>query len=240
MPETDGLGEYPISVVKIFGPTIQGEGMYVGTLCTFIRTAGCDNRCAWCDTKYAQDIGVGYLKAYEDVAIEASRPNTEIVVITGGNPALQLHLGKLVKYLQQQCGKKVHIETQGTIWRECFRYADHITISPKPPSSANPLELDDLAEFIRQFKGNENFELKIVVFDHADLRYAIDIREYYRKIPMTFQVGTDIEVHKDQYTDELIKHYRELVHLCQEKPELRNIRILPQIHTLLYGDERGR
>jgi len=42
-----------IRISEIFGPTIQGEGPLIGTPTVFVRTAGCDYRCTWCDTLYA-------------------------------------------------------------------------------------------------------------------------------------------------------------------------------------------
>lgn len=44
-----------IPVLEIFGPTIQGEGMVVGRKTMFVRTAGCDYRCAWCDSAFTWD-----------------------------------------------------------------------------------------------------------------------------------------------------------------------------------------
>lgn len=44
-----------IPVLEIFGPTIQGEGMVVGQKTMFIRTAGCDYSCAWCDSAFTWD-----------------------------------------------------------------------------------------------------------------------------------------------------------------------------------------
>jgi len=42
-----------LPVSEIFGPTIQGEGEHIGRRAVFVRLAGCDSRCSWCDTKYA-------------------------------------------------------------------------------------------------------------------------------------------------------------------------------------------
>src|SRR5207247_11308106 len=42
-----------VRISEIFGPTIQGEGPLIGRPTVFVRTAGCDYRCAWCDTLYA-------------------------------------------------------------------------------------------------------------------------------------------------------------------------------------------
>ncbi|MDF0142324.1 7-carboxy-7-deazaguanine synthase QueE, partial [Staphylococcus pseudintermedius] len=44
-----------IPVLEIFGPTIQGEGRVIGRKTMFVRTAGCDFRCSWCDSKFTWD-----------------------------------------------------------------------------------------------------------------------------------------------------------------------------------------
>lgn len=44
-----------IPVLEVFGPTVQGEGMVIGRKTMFVRTAGCDYRCAWCDSAFTWD-----------------------------------------------------------------------------------------------------------------------------------------------------------------------------------------
>ena len=57
MPKQDGSGWKlsKIPVMEIFGPTIQGEGMVIGQKTMFVRTAGCDYSCSWCDSAFTWD-----------------------------------------------------------------------------------------------------------------------------------------------------------------------------------------
>src|SRR4029079_17763230 len=85
----------PIRISEIFGPTIQGEGPLIGRPTVFVRTAGCDYRCTWCDTLYA------VLPRYHDARVaispadimarvdELTGGHPTLVTVSGGNPALQ-------------------------------------------------------------------------------------------------------------------------------------------------------
>src|SRR5690606_39988469 len=57
LPILDGSGwkMSKIPVIEIFGPTIQGEGMVIGQKTMFVRTAGCDYSCSWCDSAFTWD-----------------------------------------------------------------------------------------------------------------------------------------------------------------------------------------
>ena len=99
---------YP--VMEIFY-TIQGEGAWSGNASYFIRLAGCDVGCVWCDVKESWDAS-GYPAWTTDEIIEKFEPsNCKMVVITGGEPAMY-DLTNLTVGLKNK-GYKVHIETSG-------------------------------------------------------------------------------------------------------------------------------
>src|SRR5947208_16829453 len=84
-----------IRISEIFGPTCQGEGPLSGRPTVFVRTAGCDYRCAWCDTLYA------VLPEYSEEWVSMTPPqimtrvnelaegHPVLISLSGGNPALQ-------------------------------------------------------------------------------------------------------------------------------------------------------
>jgi len=112
-------------VNEIFN-SVQGEGYWSGLPVTFVRLQGCNLRCFWCDTQYALN-GAGTKMAINEITKLCTR---EVIVLTGGEPLLQPNVKDLVFVLLQQ-GKRVHIETNGTIYQDmqnCW-----ITVSPKPP-----------------------------------------------------------------------------------------------------------
>lgn len=119
---------YP--VVEIF-TSIQGEGFHMGKGATFIRLAGCNLRCCWCDTQYSFDTSKARWMSSQEIIKTNHMPHPH-VVITGGEPTLY-NLEPLVSELHK-AGKYVAIETNGTnpIPREWG--IDWITVSPKPDS----------------------------------------------------------------------------------------------------------
>ena len=91
--------------------SLQGEGMYHGTAAYFIRLAGCDVGCTWCDVKESWDAEQHELVEEDDLVELAMNSGTKIVVITGGEP-LMYNLDNLTAKLQR-VGLKTHLETSG-------------------------------------------------------------------------------------------------------------------------------
>lgn len=139
---------YP--VVEVFH-SIQGEGFNVGKTAIFVRLAGCDVGCSWCDTKHSwssqgKELGV-------DLLVEqVKKTNPEIVVITGGEPLMH-DLTELTNAL----GFKVKcLETSGT--HPLTGDFEWITLSPKkhrPPLKENYQRVSELKVVIDQ---DEDFD----------------------------------------------------------------------------------
>lgn len=113
-----------MKVVEIFD-SMQGEGDWMGVMCTFVRFAGCNLSCSFCDEAKK------YSKAKEmsiEKIVEKCKQN--IVVLTGGEPTIQPQLRELVAALHS-AGHSVHIETNGTNYVPCE--VDWVTVSPKAP-----------------------------------------------------------------------------------------------------------
>lgn len=92
--------------------TIQGEGSYSGRAAFFIRLAGCDVGCVWCDVKESWDLSEHPLQTIDFLLNEVVTSGTNFVVITGGEPAMY-DLTTLVNRLKEQ-HIEVAIETSGT------------------------------------------------------------------------------------------------------------------------------
>jgi 7-carboxy-7-deazaguanine synthase len=136
--------------------TVQGEGQYTGSAAHFIRLAGCDVGCPWCDVKDSWDVTRHPKRTIDALVAEASGHPSRIVVITGGEPLMH-DLGPLAKSLRA-AGFRTHIETSGAYplsgeWH-------HICLSPKKFKPALP-EVFGAAH-----------ELKVVVFNKHDLQWA--------------------------------------------------------------------
>lgn len=121
-----------LKVIEIFD-SIQGEGIFMGVPATFVRLAGCNLACPWCDTKYSwigqtgRSVSITEMTE-EDIALQC---NQDMIVITGGEPCLY-NLDDLISLLHK-FEKTVNIETNGTLPTPLA--ADWITCSPKPQAN---------------------------------------------------------------------------------------------------------
>lgn len=146
---------YPI--IEVF-ESLQGEGTHSGLGATFIRLAGCNLRCSWCDTSHSFDVDKAPTYTTEEL-IEAFSFKQPIVVITGGEPTLH-DLGPLVRALHRQ-KKVVCIETNGTNPIPVEWGIDWITVSPKPQSGYKiACRADELKYVV-----DDQFELACIRFD---------------------------------------------------------------------------
>src|SRR5690349_17446266 len=89
--------------------SIQGEGFYQGHAAYFIRLAGCDVGCVWCDVKESWDAGLHKEVELEKMVSNAKQSGTGIAVVTGGEPAMY-NLEELTELLRAQ-GIQTNIET---------------------------------------------------------------------------------------------------------------------------------
>lgn len=241
------MSKFP--VLEIFGPTIQGEGMVVGRKTMFVRTAGCDYSCAWCDSAFTWD---GSAKeeirqmTSEEIIKELKEKGGNYfdhVTISGGNPALLKDLGELIDSLHQ-AEIEVAIETQGSRYQDWFLKVDDLTISPKPPSSKMKTNWSVLDNIIEQMSENHHLEhtsLKIVIFNEEDLEYAIEVHERYPKVALFLQVGNDelAEEESEHLASYLLQRYEWLIEKVMANARLNHVRVLPQVHALVWGNKRG-
>lgn len=151
------LDDHKLPIMESFD-TIQGEGTYTGHAAFFIRLAGCDVGCLWCDVKESWQIQQNQWLSYDSIYELVNKSVAEIVVVTGGEPLL-FELSELTSILKKN-NKRTHIETSGAhpmsgIW-------DWICLSPKKFKAP----VDDVYE--------QANELKIIVFNKSDFKWAED------------------------------------------------------------------
>lgn len=236
-----------IPVMEIFGPTIQGEGMVIGQKTMFVRTAGCDYSCAWCDSSFTWDgSGKDLIRQMEAEEIwnELKAHGGEsfsFVTISGGNPALLKNLNELITILKDN-NIKICLETQGSKWQDWFYEIDELTLSPKPPSSKMVTDFDVLDSIVSKLQDkSQNFSLKVVVFDDQDYEYARHIHNRYPDVPFYLQVGNDdiTTIDNGNLISRLLEKYEVLINKVTGDSELNNVRVLPQLHTYIWGNKRG-
>lgn len=235
--------------MEIFGPTIQGEGMVIGQKTMFVRTAGCDYSCSWCDSSFTWDgTGKDFVRQMEAEEIwselkKLGGDGFSFVTISGGNPALIKNLQYLIQLLKEN-NIKICLETQGSKWQDWFFDIDELTLSPKPPSSNMVTDFDVLDTIIKNLDKNnssQHISLKVVVFDDQDYEYAKKVHQRYPDIPFFLQVGNDdiTTTENHQLISSLLGKYEWLINKVLKDSDLKNVKVLPQLHTYIWGNKRG-
>lgn len=101
--------------------SINGEGRRAGQLALFIRFAGCNLRCSYCDTMWANEPGVAYTWMTKEEIYDLVRESgVENVTITGGEPLLQKDIKELLCFLAEDKNLFIEIETNGSVAIEPF------------------------------------------------------------------------------------------------------------------------
>jgi 7-carboxy-7-deazaguanine synthase len=242
-----GQRETTIRISEIFGPTIQGEGLLIGLPTVFVRTGGCDYRCSWCDTLHAVDSE--YRDQWAPMSVDAiwqditqlsgGRPIT--VSLSGGNPAIQ-PLGGLIEKGHGE-GYRFALETQGSVAKPWFSDLDYLVLSPKPPSSGMVTDWTVFDDCLSAAAGKPVVALKIVVFDDADYAYAKEAASRYPQLPVYLQPGnhTPPPPDDDNARIDLDGIMDRMLWLVEKVSTDRwfDVRVLPQLHVLLWGNKRG-
>ncbi len=233
----------PIQLSEIFGPTIQGEGAQMGRPTIFVRTAGCDFRCSWCDTMYAVDTD--HAKDWRKVTANdimaeierLSRHTPMSVTLSGGNPAMQ-PLEDLLD-LGRDKGYSFSMETQGSLCRDWFSKLDHLTLSPKAPSSGMETDWQLLEDCAAAAGPDTDVSLKVVIFNQEDYEYAQFASRLFPELPLYLQAGNHC-VDQKQSAD--IPGVLDRLRWLAEKvadDRWDTACVLPQLHVLAWGNARG-
>jgi 7-carboxy-7-deazaguanine synthase len=150
-------------VAEIFR-SLQGEGKDQGLITTFVRLAGCNLDCRWCDTRYARSGGEDLTR--DGVLAEVDALGCRRICITGGEPLLQAgELLPLLSALHHE-GYAIGIETNGTLDFRPFQPFASICMDVKCPSSGEESDLSLLAHLT----GEDS--VKFVVAGEEDCEYA--------------------------------------------------------------------
>ena len=112
-------------LVEIF-ESLQGEGRNMGRPCVFVRFAGCNLACPWCDTDVARRFSLSLC----DLVAEIGQYRPKSVVLTGGEPTLAEGMPELVAALKER-GYWIAVETNGTGDVDWLGFVDYVACSPK-------------------------------------------------------------------------------------------------------------
>lgn len=202
-----------LRVNEIFD-SIQGEGVWTGLPCTFVRLHGCNLSCDWCDTKYALKGKAPIEMSPGDMVSELLRREPQVVVWTGGEPLLQIAAIRQV-WPAVTGAKSFFVETNGTINPGAPNIFDWVVCSPKPPHYA----------VAPDFKFHE---LKVVIDSAGALEVAHELAHRYEQAAISLQPVNNS------------KHWREII--VQSLPRMvaqdpfgraTRFRLSVQLHKLL-------
>lgn len=238
-----------IPIAEIFGPTIQGEGPHVGMQTLFVRVAGCDFKCAWCDSKFAWKID-GSIKRYgtkelADILVqECNNSKCSNVVLTGGNPCLY-DFKEVIDILHNN-NITVDIETQGSKMPDWLLDVDLLVISPKAPSSKQPDVYKTVNEYMKLLSSiRQKVAIKIPVFNEEDFEFAMKyyaLVDYYREkgvdIDLYLSVGNTNTTEAGDISKRVLSDYEKLINMVANS-YMQRVFILPQVHTLVWGNKQG-
>lgn len=238
-----------IPVAEIFGPTIQGEGPHVGMKTLFVRVAGCDFKCAWCDSKFAWKIDGSIIrydtKELADILVqECNNSKCSNVVLTGGNPCLY-DFKEVIDILHDN-NITVDIETQGSKMPDWLLDVDLLVISPKAPSSKQPDVYKTVNEYMKLLTSiRQKVAIKIPVFNEEDFEFAMKyyaLVDYYREkgvdIDLYLSVGNTNTTEAGDISKRVLTDYEKLINMVANS-YMERVFILPQVHTLVWGNKQG-
>ena len=214
--------------------SIQGEGSLVGVPSVFIRTSGCNLRCAWCDTPYTSWRPEGADLALTRILDEVKAHPARHVVVTGGEPMIAPEIVPLTERLHG-LGLHITIETAGTVFAPVA--CDLMSISPKLSNSTPEGDCAARHDRLRiqpavllELMARYEYQLKFVIGKPAEVEEARALVEQLgaaRARVILMPEGTD--------RDRLRERSVWLAEVCKEE----DFRFSPRLHVDLYGNRRG-
>lgn len=220
------MGEIEFNVVEIFN-SIDGEGKRTGELATFIRLAGCNLRCSYCDTAYGLDFKSGTPMKISEIIDKCKEYDNKNITLTGGEPLARIWIEDLIERLALE-GYEVNIETNGSIplykhpkWKNVFYTMDY-----KCPSS----QVEDAMDKNNLKFLDEDDVLKFVVGSEEDLDKTWAILDEYKPKAQVYISPVFGKIEPVQIVNYMKEHQK----------VFKNARVQIQLHKIIWKpDERG-
>ncbi len=219
-----------LKVSEIF-VSIQGEGIDVGRVASFIRFTGCPLKCRFCDTQYAKTGGS--LFSIEELIFRLEKLGFSDIVVTGGEPLVQDEIESfIVELSKKDWVRKIFIETCGIFFKkDVFTDKVFLNISPKPPSMMDIDAKRLLDGYISLFPDRVN--VKFLFANEKDFLFAMDIVneniDFFQKNGIVFQ---PVELPGEDYV-ESVRKVIDFIKRNKAVVSKFEVKIIPQIHKLL-------
>ena len=158
------------NLVEIF-ESLQGEGRNVGRPCVFVRFAGCNLNCPWCDTETARKFDL----TLDELVAEVKTHKAKSVILTGGEPTIQQGMPELVARLKAE-DYWIAVETNALVDADWLAFVDYVACSPKAEFADRYAQACALrrADEVRVVASSE----KVAAFCRQ-IRKAISATDYY-------------------------------------------------------------
>jgi 7-carboxy-7-deazaguanine synthase len=219
--------------------SVQGEGTLVGVPSVFVRTSGCNLRCAWCDTPYTSWQPEGEERSLDSIVDQVNSYGASHVVITGGEPMIAPQIEELTAELAERLRQHITVETAGTV--DANVRCDLMSISPKlanstPHTRDNGRFADQherlryQPEILRRLIQLYPYQLKFVITDPSDVQQVnaivSDIGASRSRV-LLMPEGVDASI--------LAQRGRWLADIAKRE----GFRMAPRLHIDLWGNRRG-
>lgn len=214
-----------IPIIEMF-LSIEGEGIRAGRPCTFIRTAGCNLRCSYCDTTYSYEGGT--MQSIQQIVDHVEQLGCGAVTITGGEPLLHKEVREKLIPRLLELDYQINIETNGSIDLNKLPYRWHpniiLTVDWKSLSSGmndkmlcSNIELIDYKDVLKFVVGTtEDLREMARVINTYAIKAQVFVSPIFGQIPMADIVQFIL------------------------KNNLFNVRLQCQLHKIIYPiDARG-
>lgn len=200
--------------------SLQGEGLMIGRLTYFIRSAGCNLRCSWCDTKFSLGYDQGEDKSIDEILSLVG--DVKNVCFTGGEPLEQPDAVTLLNALVE-AGKTVVLETNGSKDISLVPDSENIIISMDIKCPSSGMQSKMIFANLKLLRRKD--QLKFVIADRSDLEYAERILSEYD--PDTNIIFSPVGgVGLEELAREIVS-------------KKLDVRVLPQLHKIIWGDRQG-
>lgn len=214
-----------LNISEIFY-SIQGEGIRAGKPCIFIRFAGCNLNCVWCDTKYAINTNNSVQMTIKQILNEIKKYDCNFVMLTGGEPLMQLEIIELTAKLLEN-DRLVVIETNGSL-----------AIDVLPQKAIKILDVKCPTSKMAQHNNFQNFsaltmndEIKFVIASEDDFHWSCKIIKKYNLFAITenilFSAVTSFISHKK---------LAELILQTKEQDFTNFARMQLQYHKIIWDE----
>jgi organic radical activating enzyme len=222
-------------VVEFFR-SIQGEGKYAGVQQVFVRFAGCNLNCSWCDSTHARDPKPGLFKEYDAhdlwAEVEALWRACHSVSFTGGEPLLHYEFFKEFLPILKVYKIPVYLETNGTLAAELRQVVDDVDIismDVKLPSSTGMQPLwQEHVDFIRASWGKDVF-IKSVISTQTSMEDIVKMVEMICQGDPTIPLF--LQPNHFEIENGVIDKCQEFQQYCLNY--LADVRVIPQMHKFM-------